>query len=259
MTTRINLAAATLAGLLGFSAHAVPTEQTLLATLRQAHPGTTFDSVAATPIPHVYEVWMGRNVGFVADTHPRYMIFGRMVDVQTMRDLTAPGLQQRAPGAELAAPLPSQPVDTAQLPLADAIATTHGDGSRTLYLFTDPQCSYCRQLEPELAKIGNVRIYNFMVPFQGREVPIDIWCAPDRVAAWRQALQGASPPLSEVPQCAHPIDRNLALAARLGVQGTPTLIFSNGERETGVLAAHEIEARLLSPAATGPRANLTEE
>lgn len=259
MTIRTNLSLGMLVGMLGLSAHAAPAEQALLAALRQAYPATTFDSVVATPIPHLFEVWMGSNVGFVTDTHPRYMIFGRLVDVQTMRDLTAPGLQQRGAANTQAAPPATERIDPAQLPLADAIATTHGSGARTLYLFTDPQCIYCRQLELALATIPDVRIYNFLVPFQGRELPIHIWCASDRVAAWQSALRSATAPAAPLPHCAHPIDRNLALAARLGVQGTPTLIFSNGVRETGVLDAYEIEARLNSSTVAGSRAGATQE
>jgi thiol:disulfide interchange protein DsbC len=251
MKTLIRLGLATLACAAAFGAQARSTEGKLLAALRQAYPGTAFDTVTATPIPHVFEVWMGDNVGFVADTRPNYMIFGRLVDLRAMRDLTAPKLQERAvatsPSAHMAAP-----IDVRQLPLADAIVSMQGKGERVLYLFTDPHCPYCRQLEPELVKVPNLRIYNFMVPFQDQALPLRIWCATDRLAAWRSAVSGTLDGQSAPVRCAHPLDRNLALASKLGVQGTPTLIFADGARETGFISASEIEAHLAQAASSRP-------
>ncbi|QDG70237.1 DsbC family protein [Janthinobacterium tructae] len=239
--TRLGLAALTCAATL--VAHASTAEDTLLAALKQTYPGTAFDTVTATPIPHVFEVWMGDNVGFVAETRPDYMIFGRLVDLRAMRDLTAPKLQQRTNAANPAAPTAAA-IDVRQLPLADAIVSTQGKGERVLYLFTDPHCPYCRQLEPELVKVPNLRIYNFMVPFQDQALPVRIWCAADRLAAWRSAVSGTLDGQSAPVRCVHPLDRNLALASKLGVQGTPTLIFADGARETGFIRAGEIEALL---------------
>ena len=44
--------------------------------------------------------------------------------------------------------------------------------------------------------------------------------------------------------CEHPVDRNLALAHRLGVQGTPTLIWADGSRTHGYVDRAVLEARL---------------
>lgn len=243
--TRLALAALTCAATL--VAHASTAEDTLLAALKRSYPGTAFDTVTATPIPRVFEVWMGENVGFVADTRPDYMIFGRLVDLRAMRDMTAPKLQQRSNAASPAAPTAAA-IDVSQLPLADAIVSTQGKGERVLYLFTDPHCPYCHQLEPELVKVPNVRIYNFMVPFQDQVLPLRIWCATDRIAAWRSAVSGTLDGQGAPAQCSHPLDRNLALASKLGVQGTPTLFFADGARETGFISASEIEAHLAQAA-----------
>ena len=50
--------------------------------------------------------------------------------------------------------------------------------------------------------------------------------------------------------CAHPIARNLALARGFGMQGTPTLIWANGERTEGFIDRAAIEARLATTTAT---------
>jgi thiol:disulfide interchange protein DsbC len=57
-------------------------------------------------------------------------------------------------------------------------------------------------------------------------------------------LQGDASMLNPSAACDHPVDRNLALAHRLGVQGTPTMIWANGSRTEGYVERAVLETRL---------------
>src|SRR5207247_9232516 len=70
-----------------------------------------------------------------------------------------------------------------------------------------------------------------------------VWCSPDRSKAWLDlALRGNRPTANSA--CEGPVDKNLALGRGLGVNSTPTLIFVNGERVAGGLAAADLQQLL---------------
>jgi thiol:disulfide interchange protein DsbC len=201
------------------------------AALKTAYPATSFRDIRPTPLPGIYEVTMGRNLAYVG-SDARHFLFGHLYDMREQRDLTADRLEA------------ARRIDFASLPLADAITSVRGDGARVLAVFSDPDCPYCRKLEQELAKLDNVSVHTFLYPLaelhpQARSRAIAVWCAPDRAAAWKALmLEGKAPPAAE---CAHPIDRNIELARRLGVEGTPALFDVRGRHLAGAAPARRIE------------------
>lgn len=178
------------------------------------YPDTTINEVSATPLPGIYEVVMGRNIAYT-DLSGRYVIMGNLIDGQEKVDLTS-----RRKEAQVRA-------EVAKLPLSQAIRVKQGDGTRTLVVFTDPSCPFCRQIEPELEKVANVTIHYFLLPLSSdaTEKSQHVWCAKDRAAAWKLAINGKAVPPA---RCQAPFDEITAWARRVGANGTPTLLDGTG-------------------------------
>ncbi|MBI5330063.1 MAG: DsbC family protein [Betaproteobacteria bacterium] len=227
--------------ILAVSSHAgdvaVDPAKAIAEKLKQRYPVTHIDQVLPSPLPGVYEVVMGRNVAF-SDADGRYFIFGHLYDMQSQRDLTAERKESLAK------------VDWLALPLENSIKFVNGKGERVLAVFSDPDCPFCKKVEVELAKLDNATIYLFPYPVQSLHPnaaakSAAIWCAPDRARAWREALTGVKTPSAATKdECVVPISVNVALAERLGINGTPTLIARDGRLLPGAATAERISAWL---------------
>ena len=206
----------------------------LLTHFRALYPNTEFTSVQTTPLEGVYEVVMGQNVAY-SDIKGKFFLFGHLFEMETQRDLTA----------GVIANLTKVRFDT--LPLAAAIKRVKGNGTRMLAVFSDPDCPYCKSLEPELAKLEDVTIYTFLLPLEqlhhgAHEKAVAVWCAPAKEAAWDAVMRGETVGLAV--HCQNPIDSNIQLAAALHINGTPTMIAADGRVKPGLASADVINGWL---------------
>lgn len=213
---------------------AAPTPTSIAERLQTLYPATRFGAVNTTPWPGVFEVVMGANLAYVDETG-QYFLFGHLYDMKAQRDLTVEHKDSLTR------------VDFQSLPLADAVKEVRGTGARTLAIFSDPDCPYCRRLEAEIRSLTDVTIYTFLMPIaslhpEARGKAIAVWCSKDRVAAWH-ALMWRDETISAI-ECPHPVDRNVALGERLGISGTPTLVAADGRVLPGAASSAQIEAWL---------------
>jgi len=139
------------------------------------------------------------------------------------------------------------------LPLADALVRRQGTGRRHVAVFADPYCPYCRQLEADLHKLPDLTIHTFVIPVLRAESASksrSLWCAPDAVGAWQDwMLHGRSAP-EAAPDCDRgALARNIVLAQRLGIRGTPALVFADGRIVVGGMAQDALARSVDAPVA----------
>jgi thiol:disulfide interchange protein DsbC len=69
------------------------------------------------------------------------------------------------------------------------------------------------------------------------EKAVSVWCADDQLAELTKAKSGAIP---EIRECQNPVREHMALARRLGLQGTPYTITDTGRAIGGYVPAPEL-------------------
>jgi len=210
-------------------------EAAIRKTLGERYPGIVIQAVTPTPMAGVWEVWTGGRLVYTDDTG-QYLLIGTLVETRGKTNLS----QQRL--NELRA------VKFDSLPLEQSFTVVKGKGERRLAVFTDPDCPFCKRLEQELVKLDNLTVHVFLYPLadlhpRAPQIARNVWCAADRARTWTAyMLEGKVP--EPVDNCEAPLGAIAELAARLGVEGTPAIIFANGRRVDGYIPAQEIEAIL---------------
>lgn len=194
--------------------------------------GIKIDAVAKTPYLGLYEVRVDSDILYT-DEKANYVFSGNIIDARSMHNITEKRLR------DLSA------IKWESLPLDAAVKTVRGSGKRSLAVFSDPNCPYCKRFEKDLAKVDDVTIYTFLYPIMSQdsqEKSKAVWCAADKSKAWNDLmLNGAVLPQA---RCDTPIDKILALGRKYRVNGTPTVIFTSGERVPGAIAAEQVEKLL---------------
>lgn len=207
-----------------------------LRKVAQGRLGVKVEHVLPTPIPGVYELAVNNEIIYM-DATGDHVIMGDIFNTLSRKNLTQEAKEKL------------HTIKFSELPLKDAIKTVHGNGSRQLAVFSDPNCTYCKILERDLAKLNDITIYTFLYPVitsSSRDASANIWCAKDPVKAWKEALIDNKPAPKRDGHCdISVLDRNIELGAKYGVTGTPTVFVPSGKRAPGAVGIDYLE-RLLS-------------
>jgi thiol:disulfide interchange protein DsbC len=152
-----------------------------------------------------------------------------------------------APPAEAQKP---KKIKQADIPLTNSLLMGNPAGKKRLIVFTDPDCPFCGKLHTELQKLvaadGEVAVYIKLFPL--------VKIHPQAYEKSRVILLGGTTMLDEAfagkklptaPQApASAVDETIALAGKLGVTGTPTMIFPDGTVVIGSRDAAELKKLL---------------
>ena len=200
-------------------------------------PGAPIRHIAKSGYLGLYEVMLGDQLIYT-DSNVDHVFVGSIYDTGTKQNLTEARLRK----------LNRVAVD--KLPMDLAFKRVKGNGSRTLYLFSDADCPFCHRLEQEMRGLDNVTIYTFLFPIDqlhpdaARKSKI-LWCAPDRAKAWDVYFATGKLPANK-GDCGDPVAKTQALGDSLHINATPTLIFADGTMIAGALPLPDLEREMVS-------------
>jgi thiol:disulfide interchange protein DsbC len=201
-------------------------------TLEGRLGGVKVDAVAKTQYLGLYEVRMDNEILYT-DEKMNFIFSGNIIDGKTMQNITEKRLRDLSS------------IKWENLPLDAAFKTVRGSGKRMLAIFSDPNCPYCKRIEKELAKVDDITIYTFLYPIlsqDSHDKSRAVWCSADKSKAWSELMLNGTVPAAA--RCDTPIEKNLEFARKYHINGTPTLVFANGERLASAIPAEQLEKLL---------------
>jgi thiol:disulfide interchange protein DsbC len=240
------------------------------ALLRTRLPKTSISSVDCGKVNGLCEVTAGSNL-FYVDLTGRYLVIGRVYDMQNRQDITAARLLEMNPDmlvggaaranaagdAEAGAPIttaslagartttPARPamLSLASLPKDGSIVWGNKSASRTVTIFTDFRCGYCRALTSVLRTM-DVRVIERPISILGsRDIADRVYCAKNQEAALHAAYAGS--PIDSDGKCdTRGLDANERFAEQHGLSGTPIIVRSDGAMLEGYRPKEFLEAWL---------------
>lgn len=151
----------------------------------------------------------------------------------------------------LLTPTAAMPLDAQAMTMLrtnGAVTTIHGNGRRAIHVFLSTECSYCRKIEPELARLKNVTVYRDLLPRrteQGRLSAVDVLCSENPARAWQRVAAGGqiSSPGYTMKCDEGTLEKNLSLAKRFRLSMTPNIVYEDGQVSAGMLLSGQISAR----------------
>ena len=229
---RIALAGLALAGLAHLPAQAQEAQIRKVLSERLPQLGAV-EEVHKTPMAGLYEVRIGTDL-FYTDAQGNFLIQGQLLDTKNRRNLTEERIEKLTA------------IDFASLPVADAFTIVRGKGKRKIAIFEDPNCGYCKRFEKDLQGVDNVTVHVFLYPILGPdslEKSRNLWCAKDKGKAWQDWMVREQPaPKASCDTAA--LTRNVEFGRKWRINGTPTLVFTDGSRVPGAISAQQVEQKL---------------
>ena len=204
---------------------AVPDLDAVRARIEANLPGMRAASVDATPVPGLFEAVIDGQIYYV-DASGDYLFDGSLVHLATRENLT----EKRLGTLHMAA--------LSDIDAADMLTYTPDEPTgRSVTIFTDISCGYCRKLHADLDVLldAGIAVHYLLFPraglgSEGAAALESVWCNADPQAAMTAAKSGASVPEAT---CDNPIAEHVALAQQVGLRGTPLIYTDAGERIPG--------------------------
>jgi len=188
-------------------------------------PGITVSSLTETPVPGLYELVTDGQIYYLDET-AQYLFDGSLIQLKDRVNMT----DARLGGIHMS--LISEMGEENML-----IYEPEKPSTRSITVFTDISCGYCRRLHAEIDTLleEGVRVRYLLFPraglgSQGHKDLESVWCAADPQGAMTNAKAGGK---IDPKSCANPIEQHIALAERLGLRGTPLIYTDSGEKIPG--------------------------
>ena len=204
--------------------------------LKGLNPNIRIDSIHAAPIRGFHEVVAGGQVVYVSDDG-KYLLQGELLDIAGKRNLSDAALSK----------VRGEVLKT--LPMADRIVfAPAGTPRHKVVVLTDIECGYCRKFHNDIGEYTKrgIQVEYLAFPRARLGSPdyrkmVSVWCADDRKKALTDAKNDRAVPSKT---CKTPVDMQYNAGVRMGLEGTPMILTTDGQFLGGYLPPDALRQRL---------------
>jgi len=211
--------------------------------------GINVKSVKQAPVQGLFELLVEKDskqgVIFV-DYGKKNLLQGMIVNLESLQPVSAHA-------QDLPQPKQATSVDVSKIPVENAVIMGNPKGTKKLYVFTDPDCPYCRKGHLELKKLAtiapDVAIHIMLYPLPMHPAAYDKSRAvleTKDLDLMDKAFDGKEVPKPGKESSRKAIDENIAFANANGISGTPTMVMPDGRVEVGMRDAETLKKMLES-------------
>ena len=211
-------------------------EATVRNVLRSLNPQISVEHIGPAPIKGFREVVATGQVVYVSDDG-KYLFQGGLMDIANRRDMTEVAMAKVRKNV------------LATLPQEDRIVfAPQGATKHTVVVLTDIECGYCRKFHNDIGEYTKrgIQVEYLAFPRAGlgsadyRKM-VSVWCADDRKKALTDAKNDRAVPNKT---CKTPVDMQYNAGLRMGLEGTPMLLTTDGQFLGGYLPPDVLQQRL---------------
>lgn len=169
------------------------------------------------------------------DNEAKYILLGSLLELATKTNLTKERFEELTK------------VDVSQIPLEDTLVVGDAKAKNKVIVFSDPDCPYCQKFHQEMKNVVKDRkdIAFFIKLFPLKKLHPEsydksraIACEKDKAKALKMLEQAYDKKAIPKATCdSKAIDANLELGTKIGIDGTPAVIFPDGKRGPGMMSA----------------------
>ena len=209
--------------------------------------GATAKSVKQSPSKGLFEVLAEKdgNQGVIfIDYGKKHLLQGVIVSLDTLQPVSAHA-------KDLPQPRQITSIDVSTIPTDKAVVMGNAKGSKKIYVFTDPDCPYCRKGHLELKKLAalapDVAIYIMLDPLPMHPGAYDkarTIFETKSLELMDKAFDGKEVPKPSKASSKTAIDEIIKFANANGISGTPTMVMPDGKIELGMRDAESLKKML---------------
>ncbi len=210
------------------------------AKISQARPDLSVLQVTKSQLPGFYEVVLTGGTRLFVNEDASYFVAGDLYRIEEGRFVNVSEEGRNEVRRELIAA-----VDESEMVV---FSPREGFKKTSVTVFTDIDCGYCRKLHkevPELNRLG-IEVRYMAYPRAGIDSDsynkyVSAWCADNQQVAITKAKAGKE---VEARTCENPVAAQYELGQKIGVRGTPAIVYEDGTLQPGYLPAVQLANRL---------------